>query len=416
MTQRESPPPIDGAEQASRFSNSGPIAASPWGADVLATVRVLEVESTWAGALCGRLLADAGADVVKIEAGGPDSLRSTGALAYDGTSVAFHVANAGKRSLAIDPTSETARPFLAELVSSSHVILEGEAPPKWLAATEVPTSVIRCAVTPFGRTGPLASVAASDFTLQALLGLIDTTGLPEQSPSPIGIPVTDIAAALFAYIAIIATLYDEQTPEDPAILDVAAFDCAAAYLTVFLAQYLGGAAAPSREGNRNPAVAPWNAYPTRDGSIVLCTTTNRQWQTILELAKRHDLIDDERYQTPSARRERVDEVDEVVAQWTSRLSTADLYQEALSHRLAVGRVQDLDQLLADPAAHAQPVADSLPTANGDAVALPRSLVTDAGLKAAPRYGADSQAVAADWLGATPEAIRLANQALLQCSR
>ena len=371
-----------------------------WGShDPLCTTRVLEIDSDWAGSLCGRLLADAGADVVKLEADGPDSLRSVGRLAGDGNGYAFHVANAGKRSLAADPTRPGAGGWVAKLVGCSDVILEGDSVPAWLDEASIPPSVIRCAVTPYGRTGPLAGVAACDFTLQALLGLMDTTGFPAEPPTQIGIPVADVSAGLFAYIGIVAALYERAGSECGDTLDVAGFDCGASYLTNFLAQYLGTGLPPQRQGNRNPAVAPWNAYPTRDGTVVLCTTTDRQWRSILELADRMDLADDTRYQSTSARREHVEEVDEIVSEWTRRHTTADLFDQAEAHRLAVGRVRAVDELFDDHTFRQFGIREAV-VANGDESRLVLGPVVAArgDARSGPDYSGNTLDVAMDWLG------------------
>ena len=281
---------------------------------LLTGLRVLEVGGGWPAAYCGKLLADAGADVVRV------------AVADD--VVAAEALHAGKRLVAqLDD----------DLVAGADVVLEGE------AAVGGP-GAIRCALTAYGRSGPLAGVAACDLTLQAVTGMLATTGRAMDPPTAIGQPMLDYAAGLFGYLAVLAGLYRGGADT----FEVATFDCAVSYLASYVPHWLASGRSPQRQGNVGTTTVPWNDYPTRDGRIVLCTSTDAQWHALLRLAGREDLIGDARYATAADRRARVDEVDAIVTSWTSRYRTTTVLERAAASRLAAGVVRSVAELLTGP--------------------------------------------------------------------
>jgi crotonobetainyl-CoA:carnitine CoA-transferase CaiB-like acyl-CoA transferase len=293
---------------------------------LLTGVRVLEAGGGWPAAYCGRLLVDAGADVVRLMVA--DDVVSTDVL------------HAGKHHVAeLDD----------DLVTRADVILEGE------EAVGGPAA-IRCVLTPYGRDGPLAGVAACDLTLQAVTGMLATTGHATDPPTAIGQPVLDYAAGLFGYLSVLAGLYRGGGET----LEVATFDCAVSYLASYVPHWLASGRSPRRQGNVGTTTVPWNDYATADGRVVLCTSTDAQWEALLHLAGREDLIGDARYATAADRRARVDEIDAIVTTWTSRHPTADLLDQAAASRLAAGVVRSVAELLSGPSRPRTVGADSAP--------------------------------------------------------
>ena len=281
---------------------------------LLTGVRVLEVGGGWPAAYCGRLLADAGADVVRVN------------IADD--VVAADALHAGKRLVArLDDA----------LVASADVLLEGH-------AAVGNQDAIHCALTSYGRRGPLAGVAACDLTLQAVTGMLATTGRAADPPTAIGQPMLDYAAGLFGYLAVLAGLYRGGADT----FEVATFDCAVSYLASYVPHWLASGRSPQRQGNVGTTTVPWNDYPTRDGRIVLCTSTDTQWHALLRLAGREDLIGEARYATAADRRARVDEVDAIVTSWTRRHPTTVVLERAAASRLAAGVVRSVTELLSGP--------------------------------------------------------------------
>ena len=351
--------------------------------ETLRGLRVLELTEGWAGALCTSLLRDLGADVIKVEPPAGDWLRTTGPAMSDGTAYAFHFVNAGKHSLVVDPNTIADITRLRSVAAVADVIIEGDPAPAWLSANErLNAGQIRCAITPFGRTGPLAGMAGADLTLQALTGIMATTGYPEDPATRVGPAIGDHGSALFGVINILAALIARDAGATGRFADVAAFDTLSAYLTAFLPQCLISGTALGRQGNRHTSTAPWNAYATRDGAVLMCTSTDQHWQAVLAMVERPDLSNDPRYAGVANRRANADALDETIEAWTRTRATADVIAAAESYRLPIAEVAELTRALVETfRAHS---IFGVPC-NTAAVA--------------PKLGADGNDAAAGWLAA-----------------
>lgn len=328
---------------------SGQSAAPP--ADPLAGVRVIELSDPGSAAQwCGRLLADAGAQVVPADTpadeldavlAGADAV-----LLSDGW-----VARLGARSL----------------------------PPAQLAAT-LPTAVV-CCLTWYGLTGPMAGRPASELLLQAAAGIASTNGSEQEPPLQAGVPVATIAGAVFGVMGLTAALYERRTSGRGQLVDVALFDAVLCSLgTLLPAVFLDGTR-PWRIGNRHSMAAPWNAYPTSDGWVVLTTMGEALWQRLAAGIGRAELVDDPRFADPSARVAHADVLDAEVAAWTGRHRTAQVL--ALAERIGVpaGRIPDLAEVLADPQVRARGLVVTDPATGQPAAGSPSALA--AGQPAAP---------------------------------
>ncbi|MBP0590635.1 CoA transferase [Paraburkholderia sp. LEh10] len=205
---------------------------------------------------------------------------------------------------------------------------------------------IVCDITAMGPQGSRAGTGWSDAQVQALGGLMDTTGFAQGEPVRIGVPFTEISAALYACSAIAAALRVRRVRGFAQNIDITLFGCAASALTTFLpaafAQHTVG-----RVGNRHPACAPWNAYATSDGWILICTSTEEQWRKI-RCAARVPQLDDPRFATLRERVRHVDELDALIETWTTTLTTAEC--SALCERigLAAGPIVAVAGLSGEP--------------------------------------------------------------------
>lgn len=329
-------------------------------AGALDDLRVLEIAEGWAGPLCGKLLAELGAEVLKIEPPRGDYLRRLGPFT-NGYSYAFELANAGKRSIGLDLAQEGDRKRLATLIAEADVVIQGRYPGPTLGDLGLGyeslrgsnTGLIWCSITPFGLTGPLAGWAGSELTVQAASGVMAATGYPGGPPLQVRLTVAEGTGALSAAIAILAALCYRDRTGIGQFIDMALYDTMTAFLGQFGAVYLGQKRVPPRDGNRHPVSYPWNSYRAKDGYVIICTGASAtQWPTLLKIMGREDLLNDPRYDTIGKRRRRADEVDEIVEAWTGSLTVEEIVKIMESHRIPTGPIATLDQVLTNPhAAH-----------------------------------------------------------------
>lgn len=310
----------------------------------LRDVRVLELDGGLRSALVGRLLADLGADVIRLRNRAEDDVH----LAIDTATASLLRAalDQGKRVVGPGEAQERDEADLEVRLRGADVLVCSE------LSEEVDTDMlarypglIRCVLSAHGRSGPLGSTLGSDITAQAAGGLLDTTGSPDGPPTRPGVHIADHAGALAAALSVVAALRARRTHGGGTAIDVAGLDTVVFYLTAFLSQSLAGLPT-TRIGNRHTASAPWNTYPTRDGEVVLCTINDPQWVAVLGMIGRADLGTDPRFATVSRRRAAVEQVDTLVAAWTRDRSTAEVIEQGDAWRVPVGEVRDVATLVA----------------------------------------------------------------------
>jgi crotonobetainyl-CoA:carnitine CoA-transferase CaiB-like acyl-CoA transferase len=201
-------------------------------------------------------------------------------------------------------------------------------------------------ITATGSFGPLSGLKMSDLQIQAICGLMDTTGAAGAAPVAIGFPFVEVSTGILAADGILAAVHARDRLGEGQKIEVALYDCAVNALTTFLPKAFAGGN-PSRVGNRHPLSAPWNAFPTSDGWILMCTSSEEQWK---RLAKVIDpaLLDDRRFATLNERVQHVDALDEVVSDWTRRLSLVDCLAICEQVDIPAGPIQTIDQLADEP--------------------------------------------------------------------
>lgn len=262
-------------------------------ADLLNGVRVLDLSRVLAGPFCCQLLADLGADIVKIERPGlGDDTRQWGPpfLAEDGPSVYYLSCNRGKRSLALDLARPEARGVLDDLLRAADVMVENFLPgllakfglePERLATLN--PRLVRVSISGYGRTGSAADLPGYDLTVQAAAGIMSITGPTEGPPMKIGVAITDVLSGLYAAIAALAGLFarDRKNPTEATALgafDVALADATLAALVNVVQGVLVSGERPRRWGNAHPQIVPYEAFATADGYLVLAIGNDGQWQ------------------------------------------------------------------------------------------------------------------------------------------
>ena len=305
---------------------------------LLKKIKVLEVGNRIAVAICGGLLRDVGAEVSVIKT---DERLIEKWQADERYLVGKQYA----------PDVVTFENFQTQALEADILVLSSDVDPAWVAAAAqqakaTAKGLIVLDITATGSFGPLAGVAFSDLQIQALCGLIDTTGASGQIPEPVGFPFAEVSAALYGSVAVLAALHARDRSGEGQAIEVSLYDTAVNALMTFLPKAFAGHAV-SRIGNRHPLSAPWNAYATKDGWILVCTVSNEQW---LRLAQAIDpaLVVNTRYATLNDRVRCVDELDQILSIWTSQLTTAECLAICETSDIPAGPIQAIDKLTLDP--------------------------------------------------------------------
>ena len=322
----------------------------------LAGVRVLDAARVLAGPFCGQLLADLGAEVVKLERPGVgDDTRAWGPPFLGDLSAYFLSCNRGKRSVTLDVAHPDGAAILQQLLAKSDVLIEnfrsdsaaklGLTPAGLLARH--PRLVV-CSISGFGRTGPLADAPGYDFAIQALSGLMAITGPADGPPCKVGVAVADVLTGLYAATAVLACLHARQRSGHGYAIDLALHDCALAAQVNVAQAYLTSGAMPARQGNAHLQIVPYQLFATADGWLVLNVGNDGQWRAFCGAAGADALGADPRYATNRQRVEgRAELVPQVEALMRS-LPTAEWERRLTAANVPHAVVRDYPAVFADP--------------------------------------------------------------------
>lgn len=376
-------------------------------------LKVLDLSRILAGPVCTQLLADLGADVVKVEKpGAGDDTREWGPpfVPGGGPSGYFLSCNRGKRSLALDLSHTDAQPVLADLVRRADVLVENFLPdsleklgltPGRLTALN--PELVSCSVSGYGRTGPLRQTPGYDLMMQASAGVMSITGEPDGAPMKVGVAITDVITGLYAAASALAGLYARGKGRGGSSFDLALADCTLASLVNVAQGALLTGERPRRWGNAHPQIVPYEAFATADGHLVLAVGADRQWQRFCRAVEREPWASDARFVSNPARVEHREELIELLKPLFAERTTAEWQTLLASAEVPHSAVLALDEVLASPhVAEREMVLDAIDAQGrryrvlGGAVHWqgepPRRAV------APPDLGQHTDEVLRDWLG------------------
>ncbi|PLC53289.1 hypothetical protein CR155_13480 [Pollutimonas nitritireducens] len=305
-------------------------------------IHVVELGARTGASTCGRLLADLGATVYVIEA-------RSASKPPKGKWRDRIAAVAGKESLLADPSNPDDIQALTELISACNVVVRSSDLDEdhWPASLyqAIADCPIVCDITAFGSTGPLAGRSSEEWELQALTGIMHTTGLPTEPPIPVGVPVVEMSSGLYAAAAISVALRVHAHSGIGQSIEIALYDVAINTLTTFVAPHYAGLQ-PRRLGNGHGMAVPWNAYNTSDGWILICTTNDAQWNRLKPLIG--SAADREKYAALKLRLIYREEIDALMRDWTST-QTLDALEALLNQSgIPCGRIAAIDSLAQEP--------------------------------------------------------------------
>ena len=324
----------------------------------LAGVRVLDLSRVLAGPWAGQLLADYGADVLKVERpGAGDDTRTWGPPWWgegeDRVAAYFICANRGKRSVAIDIASPEGIAQVRDLAREADVVIEnykvGQLAKYGLDAASlraINPRLIYCSITGYGQTGPLSHKAGYDFAIQAEGGLMSITGERGEEPQKVGVAVTDLMTGIYATTAILAALHERHSTGQGRTIDAALFDVQVAMLANQASNQLIGQTRPTRMGNAHPNIVPYQVFPTRDGHMVLAIGNDGQFARFCEAAGHPDTALDTRFATNPERVKHRETLVPMLAEWLRQRDTADWEKLLNGHSVPCSPILDVAQVMA----------------------------------------------------------------------
>lgn len=385
-------------------------------------VRVLDLSRVLAGPWAGQLLADLGADVIKVERpGAGDDTRSWGPPYLrdeDGRDTAeaayFLCANRNKRSVTIDIAKPEGQALIRQLAQQADVVLENfkvgglqqyGLDYEQLAALN--PRLVYCSITGFGQTGPYAQRPGYDFLIQGMGGLMSVTGRGDDEvgagPQKVGVALTDITTGLYATIAVQAALAERERSGRGQHIDLALLDVQIACMASQASNYLAGGVVPRRMGNAHPNIVPYEDFPTADGDMILAVGNDQQFARFCIIAGHPEWPEDPRFATNPARVANRAVLVPMLRQATVMRTTAEWIAALEAGGVPCGPINRMDQVFADPQVQARGMHIALPHPLAGTVPLVANPIRLSGSPASYRHappllGQHTGEVLSEWLG------------------
>ncbi|MBC2642213.1 MULTISPECIES: CaiB/BaiF CoA-transferase family protein [unclassified Rhodococcus (in: high G+C Gram-positive bacteria)] len=314
-------------------------------------IRVVDLSRVLAGPYCTALLADAGADVVKIEPVAGEDSRHLGPF-RDGESIYFNVLNRGKRSLALNLKDTADRQVLLDLLDTADVLVENFRPGvtarlgiDYDTVHARNPRLVYASISGFGQDGPLAGSAAYDLVVQAMSGIMSITGSPESGPTRLGESFGDLVAGLFAAWGISSALVGTRESGVGQHLDVAMFDSMLAMLPTAHSQLQATGVAPAGVGNRHPVSTPFDTYRASDGLFVLAVASHAGFEKLAHTMDRADLLGDNRFADDTSRTDHEPALRTEIEIWAKDKTVAEVVAALGAAGLASSEIWDVEQAL-----------------------------------------------------------------------
>ncbi|WP_374765178.1 CaiB/BaiF CoA transferase family protein [Yunchengibacter salinarum] len=375
-------------------------------------LKVLDLSRVLAGPFAGQILADLGADVIKVErpgqgddtrGWGPPFLRDASGI-ETADAAYFLAANRGKRSLTLDLKHPEGQRIARDLATGSDIVLEnfkrGGLAPYGLdydSLKESNPGLIYCSITGFGHTGPLADRAGYDFIIQAMAGLMAITGDPATGPQKVGVAISDLVTGLYAAIGVLAALAERQKSGRGQHIDLALMDCTLSVLANQATNWLAGGVEPGLSGNAHPNIVPYQVFETVDAPLVLACGNDAQFRRFAEMTGDRALMDTPAWRTNRGRVQDRERLCAQIARVMAARTQADWLAALDAVGVPAGPINPVSTALNQPQARARDmVVSTLHDAAGplDQVASPLrfSRSTVCADRPPPVLGAHSEAV------------------------
>lgn len=352
----------------------------------LAGIRVLELARVLAGPWAGQMLADMGADVIKVEnPEGGDDTRAWGPPFVEGadgenlSAAYYHSTNRGKRSIAVDLKTEEGQAIVRRLAARSDVLIENfklgglkKYGLDYESLKKVNPKLVYCSITGFGQDGPYASLAGYDYIVQGMSGFMSITGEPEGQPMKAGVAIADIFTGIYAVTAIQGALIHAMKTGEGQQVDMALLDVMSSVLANQNMNYLISGISPVKLGNAHPNISPYEVIPVHDGHIILAVGNDGQFRRFCRILAIEHVADDERYATNKARVAHRIEVRSLLTAETMKWTKADLLAACGENAVPVGPINSIGEMFEDPQVKARGLRIDLEAADGTIIPGVRS--------------------------------------------
>jgi CoA:oxalate CoA-transferase len=375
----------------------------------LADVRVLDLTRVLAGPFCTMLLADLGAEVVKVERPGGDDARQYGPFLPSGESAYFAGINRGKKSIILDLKQPADRDTFLRLVERADAVVENYRPGTMDALglgsarlRELNPRLVYASVSGFGRSGPYSRRPAYDVIVQALGGLMSITGHDADHPARVGTSISDILGGIYAALAITAALARRSRTARGADVDLALLDCTVAVLENAVSRYAVTGEVPGPLGTRHPSIAPFQAFRAADGDLVLAAGNDALWRKLCAVLDVPALADDPLLISNVLRVQNAEHLEAALATELAKRGVADWLSRLSAAGIPAAPIHDIAQVLDDPQLAAREMWNTLTDRDGSTLITPGSPIVLDGAKAAlggtwPRLGEHQESVLREWL-------------------
>jgi len=328
----------------------------------LAGLRVLELARILAGPWGGEVLADLGAEVVKVErAGAGDDTRGWGppfVPAADGGDLGaayYHAANRGKRAIEVDFETEEGRQIVRKLAVRSDILIENfkvgglaKFGLDYENLSRLNPRLIYCSVTGFGQNGPYSHRPGYDLLVQGMGGIMSVTGTPDGEPMRIGVPFADIFSGVYAVIGILAALAEREKAGRGSHIDIALLDVQVGVLANQALSFLVTGKVPQRLGNAHPVVVPYQVFPVSDGHVIIAAGNDGQFAKLCRVLGEPHLAQDPKYKTNADRVRNRDQLIPHLFGLTARFKRAELAARLEAVQVPAGPINNLADVFADP--------------------------------------------------------------------
>jgi crotonobetainyl-CoA:carnitine CoA-transferase CaiB-like acyl-CoA transferase len=322
----------------------------------LAGIRILDLSVSVAGPFSSMLLADLGAEVVKIEPPSGDISRKWGPpFVEENSSAYFYALNRNKKSITLDLKSAEDKRTLTSLIKKSDILIESFRPGvmtklgfSWDQVHRLNHKLIYCSITGYGQDGPSRDEPAFDLMVQARSGLMSVTGESGMSPIKMGVPIVDLVTGIYASLAVSVALFRKEKEGDGCRIDISMLDSAFSLLCYWITGFsLTGKELP-RQGNGHPTMVPYQVFETKDGSVAISAADSRQWQNFTQAVKMNDLIDDPRFIDNAARVDHRSELVDIIQKILRGYDRDTLVSLMRDFAIPSSPVQTVSDVIEDP--------------------------------------------------------------------
>ncbi len=384
----------------------------------LTGIRVLEIGSTVAGPFCGRMLADFGAEVIKVEPSEGDPVRTMGQQ-HDGHSLYAASIFRNKKLMSIDLRRPEGHALVRELAVKSDIVVENFKPGTlegwglgWEQLSSLNPRLVMVRISGYGQDGPYATRPGYGVICEAVSGMRHLTGDPDRPPSRVAVSLTDYITGLHAAYGAVMAIMARNVTGRGQFIDAALYECAFNFMEPWIPAFEKAGHVANRTGSRLPGSNPNNLYPTSDGSFILITAmADSLFRRLAQVMEQPGLAEDPRFAKALARNQNVEALDEIIARWTQSHPLAMLERKLTEAAVPATRIYTMADIFADPHYAARKSIVAAPDEAMGSVAMagvvPRLSETPGGVRHAGRaVGQDTHAVLGDVLGY--DAVRIAD--------